>query len=317
MVETNQQQTYETLEFQALVETMNALDDYLSEEAEKDTSVSGLEKEQVHQAKQDVTPSPKNRLYMGLDGVYIGEVRKKKHIEAKVGIVFTDLRANISKGRNLLLNKQYVGTFHESDKFSEKLFCCATEMGVNDSTELIILGDGARWITKIAQTQYPKATLILDWWHLKERVWETIDYLKQTHLSQRDARKWGRRLIHLLWRGKTLRTLKLIAKLGKQLKIEFPSTAQQRRQLDERSLPNLYQYIKNNQQSIVNYRAKKAAGYFVSSVFAEKAIDVLVCRRQKLRGMNWTRTGAEDILIFRQLILNDQWQDYWQQKKAA
>ena len=94
----------------------------------------------------------------------------EKHMEAKVGIVFTDERANLSKGRNLLLNKQYVGTFDESSKFSQKLFCCATEMGVDDKTELIILGDGARWISRIAETQYPNATLILDWWHLSARL---------------------------------------------------------------------------------------------------------------------------------------------------
>ena len=167
VIQTNQQHTYQTVENEALVETMNALDDYLSEETDSNESVSCSDKEQVHQAQQEGNSSPKDRFYMGMDGGYIGEVRKKKHIEAKVGIVFTDLRATISKGRNILLNKQYVGTFHPSEKFSEKLFCCAKEMGISDSTELIILGDGARWIGKIAKTQYPQATLILDWWHLR------------------------------------------------------------------------------------------------------------------------------------------------------
>ena len=54
-----------------------------------------------------------------------------------MGIVFTDERIQVSKGRNLLLNKPYVGSCQSVKEFSEKLFCCATDMGINDSTELI------------------------------------------------------------------------------------------------------------------------------------------------------------------------------------
>ncbi len=72
-----------------------------------------------------------------------------------------------------------------------------------------------------------------------------------------------------------------------------------------------------SQLSIVNYRAKKEAGYFISSVFAEKAIDILVCRRQKLRGMNWSRDGADNVLSLRELILNEEWENHWQTQMAA
>ncbi len=57
--------------------------------------------------------------------------------------------------------------------------------------------------------------------------------------------------------------------------------------------------------------------YYISSVVAEKTIDLLVCRRQKLRGQNWSRDGADNILTFRQLILNGHWKSYWQQRQAA
>ena len=76
-------------------------------------------------------------------------------------------------------------------------------------------------------------------------------------------------------------------------------------------------YVKNNQSQIVDYQSRKQLGYFISSVFAEKAIDVLVCRRQKCRGMNWSLSGAENVLILRQLLLNDQWDSHWQTPLAA
>ncbi len=121
--------------------------------------------------------------------------------------------------------------------------------------------------------RYPFATLILDWWHLKQRVWETIDYLKQTHFfSDKDALRWGRRLVRMLWHGETNRALKFVLKLGEQLKIEFPVTARERNELNRKSLPLLYEYINNNKEAIVNYQEKKEDGYFVSSVFAFKPL---------------------------------------------
>ena len=75
-------------------------------------------------------------------------------------------------------------------------------MGVTDQSQLIILSDGARWISQLAHRQYPKAKLILDWWHLKKRLWQTVDWLKREGLSSKDGRDWGRRISDWLWRGK-------------------------------------------------------------------------------------------------------------------
>ena len=62
---------------------------------------------------------------------------------------------------------------------------------------------------------------------------------------------------------------------------------------------------------------QQQAGYYIGSALVEKTVDLLVFRRQKLRGQNWSRTGADRPLCWRQLILNDQWDDYWQQPEAA
>ena len=104
--------------------------------------------------------------------------------------------------------------------------------------------------------------------------------------------------------------------LGKQLGLEPPVNRSQK-ELGESSLQALYQYLLNNFDAIIDYHTFKRAGYYISSVVAEKTIDLLVCRRQKLRGQNWSRDGADNILTFRQLILNGHWNTYWQQRQAA
>ena len=310
-IEQQQQQTYDTLLGEVISEAMEALADDFDDR--EDDSMNHYT---TTAPKSDQVQVPKDRFYLGMDGVYISEVGQKKRIEAKVGILFTDQRATISKGRNILLNKQYVGTFHHSQKFSDKLYCCAKEMGIDDQTELVILGDGAQWVNRIAKTWYPDATLILDWWHLKKRVWDTADYLKPNYLNKEQALKWGKELVASLWRGETNKALTTIRQLSREKAIDLHPKVSSK-DLYQRSLPALYHYIKNNQRLIVDYNSYKQSGYFISSVFAEKAIDILVCRRQKQRGMNWSLKGAENIIILRQLLLNHKWHSHWQQRIAA
>ena len=69
----------------------------------------------------------------------------------------------VGQGRNVLLNKRYVGTCLSVSELSRKLFPGARKMGVTDQNQLTILADGARWIRQLAHRQYPKAKLILDW----------------------------------------------------------------------------------------------------------------------------------------------------------
>lgn len=293
---------------QALVFTMETLVEYLEEEPNPETSETTSD-------SVDKNSSAK-RIYMGIDGTFINAQEANRFFEAKAGIVFTDERITVSKGRNLLLNKQYVGSCQSVLEFGERLFCCATDMGINKETELIILGDGARWITKPAKTQYPQATLILDWWHLSKRVWETVDWLKHHGLSQKDARNWGRQVRDWLWRGKAIAALQSCRSLGQQLGVSPPVDKPQT-ELGETSLQSFYLYLRNNFDSIVDYHTYRKNGYFISSVLVEKTIDLLVCRRLKLRGQNWSRQGADSIVTFRQLIQNDHWEAYWHTSKAA
>ena len=89
-------------------------------------------------------------------------------------------------------------------------------MGVTDQSQLIILADGARWISQLAQRQYPKAKLILDWWHLKKRLWQTVDWLKRHGLPSKDGRDGAGRIGDWLWRGKVGAALQSCIGLGQQ-----------------------------------------------------------------------------------------------------
>ena len=53
-------------------------------------------------------------------------------------------------------------------------------------------------------------------------------------------------------------------------------------------------------------------GAFEGKPVNEKAVDIAICRRFKLRGMSWYRRGVTHLLRLRLLRLNETWQRYWQ-----
>ena len=69
----------------------------------------------------------------------------------------------------------------------------------------------------------------------------------------------------------------------------------------------------NNRQGIANYRIVPLA----SSGPMEKAVDLVVCRRFKSRGMSWFRQGVSHLLHLKLLRLNGSWDRYWAERLGA
>ena len=219
---------------------------------------------------------PSERVYLGIDGTLVNARAKNRFMEAKVGIVFSHQLALVETNRRL----------------SQQLFTTARGMGIDNQEQLVIL----------------------DWWHLKRRVWPTVRGLPADELSDQERQAWGQQWIDQLWRGQSRQALQSIMILAPQL---GGQPSEKPAQLEERSLLALHQFISNNRAAIIDYHHFQQSGYYIGSALVEKTVDLLVCRRQKLRGQNWSRTGADRLLCWRQLILNDQWDDYWQQPEAA
>ena len=295
-VEVQEQADFQQAYEQALAETVEVL----------------VEKQQRSKKPPQIRPS--ERVYLGIDGTLVNARAQNRFMEAKVGIVFSHQLALVGTNRPQLLNKQSVGTLQSVQAFGQQLFTMARRMGIDNQEQLVILSDGARWINKLAQTQYPKATLILDWWHLKRRVWQTVRGLPADELSDQERQAWGQQWIDQLWRGQSSQALQSIMILAPQL---GGQPSEKPAQLEERSLLALHQFISNNRAAIIDYHHFQQSGYYIGSSLVEKTVDLLVCRRQKLRGQNWSRTGADRLRCWRQMILNHQWDDYWQLPKAA
>ena len=81
-------------------------------------------------------------------------------------------------------------------------------------------------------------------------------------------------------------------------------------------LQKLSAYIERNRDGIW-YKEAREKGISIGSGSVDKAGDILICRRMKLRGMRWSRDKADNILNIRILILNGEWDEFWKKHKAA
>jgi hypothetical protein len=67
---------------------------------------------------------------------------------------------------------------------------------------------------------------------------------------------------------------------------------------------------------MVNYRQRRIARQHISSGDVEKANDLIVARRQKNRGMQWSQATSDALAALRTLMLNGGWERYWQQREV-
>jgi len=81
-------------------------------------------------------------------------------------------------------------------------------------------------------------------------------------------------------------------------------------------LNKLSAYLERNREGIW-YKEAREKGISIGSGSADKAGDILICRRMKLRGMRWCREKADNVLNIRILVLNGEWDEFWKKHKAA
>jgi len=232
------------------------------------------------------------RLYVQIDGTMVHE-RSAGEMECRVGIVYSQ-RAEVSRGRIALLDKQTYASFEDAGTFGERFWVRCAAQGAARAQQIVFVSDGAPWIHTLQRAYFPGALVVLDPWHLARQVQWT----------------WGAesgalvaRCLADAWRG-DVRSLhrRLRARLGRE------------RDRDRRARGReLLGYVEANAEGITNLARLEASG----SGAAEKTVDTLIVHRYKKRGMSWSRSGSGALLRLRLLKTNEQWESYWASRREA
>ncbi len=208
------------------------------------------------------------------------------------------------KGRKEIVDKFYTGTFNNYEELVDRIYCdLLSRTGDRiDGVELVLRGDGASWIRQMKKDYFHGALYILDWYHLVKKIKER---LHEAFKDEAPAAEIEEELKNVLYDGKVKEAIVKLNELGIRLCVE-------RREAVEK----LIGYIQRNQEGMWCKEARER-GIDIVVGTAEKAVDLVICRRFKQRGMIWTRRGANALVKIRLLVLNKRWNQYWESKLAA
>ena len=266
------------------------------------------------------------RLVVGADGVLIGRVdpahrkrssRKKGKVagkgrlanfwkEVKTCVVYCVDAAGKAVGR-----KTYYATQSGHETFGHKLVTEAKRRGAELAREVIFIGDGAKWIWNLCAREFPKAIQVLDWYHAVEHLWD----MGRSYFGEKSdlVAGWVKAREGELYAGRVASVIDALKAMAEKVGPPPEGAGD----LDRRVvLRRNVGYFEEN-ACRMRYDEYRARGIPLASGVVESACKHLVASRLKGPGMRWDEEGAEAVLHLRALDLNDRWDTFWEQNRAA
>lgn len=241
-------------------------------------------------------------LVVNIDGGHVKtkEQNKRSIEELVLSIHNPNNVVSKDKNHNKITQKTYVGSAKDDQLKTIKAFAinaCFKE-GVSSNTKVTGLSDGAKNCTETLKSLASTGAsimIILDWFHIGKLFKNTEHLIPKEYLSLFHKGKWH------LWHGKVHTSI---------LRLE-----QLREVVDEKAANKIISiiiYIKNNENNIVNYHARKLKGLVYTSTVAESSVENVINDRQKKdKKMQWTREGGHAILQIRTSKMSGTWDDDW------
>lgn len=214
--------------------------------------------------------------------------------EVKLGTVYTTTsrrcREQPERSELHACDLSYVADVVPAEAFGPQLWCEAQRRGVTASSPVVVIGDGAAWIWTIAESHFPGATQIVDWYHASEYVWQAAKVICGEGTPQ--AAAWADAELKLLWDNGVASVVEHLAPhLSKGEAVGAAHT-----------------YLSNNQQRM-QYASYRAAGLQVGSGSIESGCKHVLGARLKQAGMRWSREGAQAVAKVRARLKSGRWEE--------
>jgi len=241
----------------------------------------------------DAACSPPPRVYVSMDGV-LAHIHDTGFKELKTGCVYTT-RARPSRKPSKqvelrAVSQSYVAALADAETFGWQLWAEACRRGVRADSDVVVIGDGAHWIWNVADTHFPQATQIVDWYHASEYVWNAATAIFGDGGEKR--KRWAKQQLDALWDGEVG---KVVVRL-------------ERYRSKGEAVSDAISYYTTH-QARMDYPAYRTRGLQIGSGTIESACKQLVSARLKLAGMIWDAEGAEAVAVVRAWLKSDRWQE--------
>lgn len=238
-----------------------------------------VQRERIFEEAKDIKPGqiPAKVLYGESDGVWISLQREaKQKTEVRVGILYTGKKA-IGVGRKALENKVAVTKIvKNSQEWQETLLKTAyTHYDLSNTKQMMVGGDGNRWVRQSFDMFGLPSEFVLDRYHLYREARRAFGFTKQTE-------SWIRQICQ--------EGLEAVIPEMIEAQAQAPPKAAQK-------MRRFIQYLINNRDGLLDPDCRVHFTTRVSNLGAiEGNVDKLVVRRLKGRGRSWSMNGAQAML---------------------
>ncbi len=143
------------------------------------------------------------------------------------------------------------------------------------------VNDGALWIQRITDLNFPGVPQIVDWSHAAGHLWAVAHavYGEQTPT----AKDWAEQHLDYLWNDQVAQVVTELVGLDLQ-QPSWPASVQE-----------APEYFRTN-QARMRYAAFRSQGYSIGSGTVESAANTVVHHRLRRPGRGWTRTNGQAML---------------------
>lgn len=178
------------------------------------------------------------------------------------------------------------------DTFSTLLWATGCHYLVDRAQELVFVCDGAKWIWRLVEENFPDAIQILDWYHAVEY----LTPIAQTLFHEVDQQTtWIETMKAHLWHSRTQTVIDQCRALADHPAAAEPAT-------------KAATYFENN-LARMDYAHFRQQGYFIGSGTVESGCKQISTMRLKRSGARWLEEGARWVAKARAVWLSGQWDD--------
>lgn len=187
---------------------------------------------------------------------------------------------------------RYHCDLQEAEAFSSLLWATGCHYLADRAQELVFVCDGAKWIWRLIEENFPQAIQILDWYHAVEYLTPVAQALfteKEKQLA------WMTTMKEHLWFSRTQMVIDHCTAL-----LDYAPASE--------SAAKAATYFHNN-LARMDYAYFREQGYFIGSGTVESGCKQIGAMRLKRSGAQWLEDGARLVAKARAVWLSGQWDE--------
>jgi hypothetical protein len=190
----------------------------------------------------------------------------------------------------------YCAGLWKADAFALYQYAEGLRRGLDLLEQLSSVNDGALWIERITQTNFPEAIQEIDWDHVVERLWAVAHAVYGEGTA---AQEWEEQQEDALWEGEVEDVIVALD----ALELERPDYPDEVRQAPG--------YFRHNRERM-RYDVFRALGCPIGSGTVESGARNVVKHRMRRPGRGWKRECAQAMLAVLSELHSNRFEQAWE-----